>query len=200
MNAVKEKIKGTGDPKSSNAAHARHWAFLRRTPTFLNYFESPKIFKLINPYIKQGDVAADLGSGWGYYTLKLADRVGTGGKVYSVELGENCIRFIQKKAEEKGYRNIEAHASTAADLSFIKDRSVDLVFANGLLCSMENERASAVEEMKRILKPEGHAYISLGAASPLGLVDEIEWKEILSGFKVEQGGNVKEMWAVVSCK
>ena len=133
-----------------------------------------------------------MGSGWGYYTFALADRVGPEGKVYSVELSGKCIRSIQKKAERRGCRNIEAHASTAADLSFIKDRSVDLVFANGLLCSMENERAAAVEEMKRILKPEGHAYISLGAESPLGLVDKTEWKEILSGFKVEQGGIVKD--------
>ena len=101
MNAVKEKIKGTEDPKSSKAAHARRWAFLRRTPTFLNYFESPKIFKLISPYIKQGDVAADLGSGWGYYTFALADRVGPEGKVYSVELSGKCIRVDPKKGGKK---------------------------------------------------------------------------------------------------
>ena len=200
MNAVKEKMKGMEDPKSSKASRAKRWAFLRRTPTFMNYFDSPKIFKLVSPYIHRGDVAADIGSGWGYYTFLLADQVGPGGKVYSVELGENCVRFIQKKAERKGLRNIEARASTAADLGFIADKSVDLVFANGLLCSMEGDRASAVKEMRRILKPEGHAYISLGAAPPFGLVDETEWDEMLSAFKVEQGGTFKDLWAIVSRK
>jgi len=198
MKEVKSSTEREIEPKDQKGLHAKRWAFIRRTPSFMNWFESPGVFKIIRPYIKKGQVAADIGCGWGYYTFALATLVGNEGKVYSVELSEDCIQSIRKKAEKKGCRNIKAHSSTAADLNFIPDRSVDFVLANGLLCSMENDRALAVKEMKRILKPEGHIFISLGAAPPFGLVNKSEWKEILSGFKVEQGGAYKDLWALVS--
>jgi SAM-dependent methyltransferase len=178
------------------------WLFLRRPPAFLDpirrLFESPK--KLIKPYVKDGQVVADLGCGSGYYTFALAELVGPKGKVYAVDLGKSCIRALEKKARKGGYRNIEAHASSASDVSFIKDRSVDFVLANGLLCSMAEHRKEAVNEIKRILKGEGQAYLSLGAGPPFGYVDQAEWDNILEGFKIEQGGSYKEKWALVSPK
>jgi len=83
--------------------------------------------------VKKGQVVADLGCGSGYYTLPLADMVGPEGKVYAVELGGNCIQALKNKADKSGHQNVEAHASSASDLHFIKDKSVDFVFANGLL-------------------------------------------------------------------
>ena len=74
-----------------------------------------------------------MGCATGYYTLPLAELVGPEGKVYAVDFGKKNIRVLNKKAEKGGYHNIEPHASSAANLSFIKDRSVDFVFANGLL-------------------------------------------------------------------
>jgi hypothetical protein len=40
---------------------------------------------------------------------------------------------LEKKTGKAGYQNIEAHATSAADLSFIKDQSIDFILANGLL-------------------------------------------------------------------
>ncbi|UCH43436.1 MAG: methyltransferase domain-containing protein, partial [Dehalococcoidales bacterium] len=99
-----------------------------------------------------------------------------------------------------GYHNIETHTSSAANVSFIKDRSVDFVLANGLLCSMANQRKEAVSEIKRILKETGQAYLSLSAGPPFGYVDHVEWEKVLEGFKVKQGGSYKKKWAVVSVK
>jgi ubiquinone/menaquinone biosynthesis C-methylase UbiE len=98
---------------------------------FRKLFEPPQ--RLVEPYVKKGQVVADLGSGPGYYTLVLVESVGPEGKVYAVDLEKKCIRALKEKAEKAGYHNIEAHASSAADLSFIKDRSVDFILANGLL-------------------------------------------------------------------
>jgi len=177
---------------------------MKRPPSFLDpimtRIESPKILRLITPYINKGQVVADLGCGWGFYTFALADLVGPEGKVYSVDLGKNCFQSIQKKADKYGYKNIKAFASTAADLGFLEDKSVDFVFANGLLCSMENNRESVISEIRRILKPGGRAYISLGAPPPFGLVDEAEWEKILKEFTIERGGRFKDLWAVVSLK
>ncbi len=89
--------------------------------------------KLIGPYVKKGQVVADLGCGRGSYSLALAESVGPAGKVYAVDLDKKNIRVLQKRADKLGYQNIEAHAASAADLSFIKKGSVDFILANGLL-------------------------------------------------------------------
>ncbi len=98
---------------------------------FRQLFEPPQ--RLVEPYTKKGHVVADLGCGPGYYTLVLAKNVGPEGKIYAVDLDKKCIQALEKKAAKAGYRNIEAHSSSAADLSFIKDKSVDFILANGLL-------------------------------------------------------------------
>ena len=89
--------------------------------------------RIVGPFVKKGQVAADLGCGPGYYTLALAKSVGPEGKVYAVDLYEKFIQTLKKNVKKAGCRNIEVHASSVTNLSFIPDRSVDFVFANGLL-------------------------------------------------------------------
>ncbi len=89
--------------------------------------------KLVGPHVKEGEVVADLGCGRGYYSLALAELVGQAGKVYAVDLDDDNVRVLARKAAKRGFRNIQAHVSSAADLSFIADRSVDFILANGLL-------------------------------------------------------------------
>ena len=199
----KEFLKSEEDASiKQRELHATRWAFLRRPNGIFDlirsFFEHPN--KLIAPYVTRGMVVADLACARGYYTFPLVDLVGPEGKVYAIDLGEDCIHRIQAKAKKNGYENIEAIATSAADLSVIPDKSVDFVFANGLLCSMENDRPKAVEEIKRVLKPNGKAFISLGARPPWGLVDAAEWEEILAGFDVEDGGSYQQLWALVRLK
>jgi SAM-dependent methyltransferase len=176
-----------------------HWLFSRRGPAFLEPLIrlGDKSVRRISSYIRKDQVVADLGCGWGSYSFALADLVGPGGKVYAVDLARKCIRRIKNKAKKRGCRVIEAYESTAADLSFLKGGSVDFVFAHGLLCSMAVDRLSAVAEIKRILKPTGKAFLSLGAAPPWGYVDRAEWSQILGGFHVDAGGAFEERWAIV---
>jgi SAM-dependent methyltransferase len=154
----------------------------------------------IEPFAGKGQVVADLGCNTGYYTLALAECIGPEGRVYAVDLREDYIRGLEKRADELGYRNIEFHASSASDLGFIEDESVDFVLANGLLCNMAEHRPQAVNEIKRVLKPLGQAYLSLGSPPPLGFVGRAEWETILEGFGVKRRGGSLQWWAVVSKK
>jgi len=65
---------------------------------------------------------------------------------------------------------------------------------------MAADRQLSVNEMKRILKSDGQAYLSLGAPAPLGFVDKAEWEKILKEFRVERRGGSFEKWAVVFLK
>lgn len=157
----------------------------------------------IAPFVSNGQVVADLGCGPGFYTLALADAVGPEGKVFAVDFDEQCIRALEDQVEQGGYHNVEMHATSASNLPFIPDASVDFVLANGLLCSMTDRRQDAVSEIKRILKPSGQAYLSLGAPwlpPLLGYVNRAEWERTLAGFQVARRGGSLQKWAVVSLK
>jgi len=65
---------------------------------------------------------------------------------------------------------------------------------------MAHDRQLSVKEIKRILKSNGQAYLSLGFPPPLGFVDKAEWEKILEGFRVERRGGSIEKWAVVFLK
>jgi ubiquinone/menaquinone biosynthesis C-methylase UbiE len=153
---------------------------------FKRLFRNPQ--RDIEPYVTKGQIVADLGCNTAYYTFALAECVGPEGRVYAVDLKEDYVRALEKRAKELGYHNIEAYATSASDLSFIKDESVDFVLANGLLCNMAEQRPLAVNEIKRILKPTGQAYLSLGSPPPLGFVGREEWEKILGEFIVKRKG------------
>jgi ubiquinone/menaquinone biosynthesis C-methylase UbiE len=163
-------------------------------------FSSPSEFC---SYVNRGQVVADLGCGPGYYTIALAESVGSEGKIYAVDSDEKAVRAVQNKANKQGLHNIEVHTSSASNLSFIKKESVNFILANGLLCSMApQQHESTVSEMLRILKPTGSAYIS-AAKGFYSYVSRTEWERILEQFKVNQRGGdglfaMADRWALVS--
>ncbi|MCG3259876.1 MAG: class I SAM-dependent methyltransferase [Candidatus Heimdallarchaeota archaeon] len=162
-------------------------------------FEPPK--KFIVSYVTKGQVVADLGCGPGFYSLHFAKILGPEGKVYSVDSDERCIKALEKKAKKRGYNNIEAYSSCASNLSFIEDNSIDFVFSNGLLCSIApKQRETAVEEIKRILKPNGLAFLSAARAS-YSYMNTEEWENIIEGFKIIRREDKRSLYsAEVSLK
>jgi ubiquinone/menaquinone biosynthesis C-methylase UbiE len=180
----------------------------KRFPLFAHDNPFRRVFlpprRLTKPYVSKGQVAADIGCGPGFYTISLAEGVGPEGKVYAVDLDEKAIRALGKKAEKRGLRNIEARATTACNVGFIRDASVDFILANGLLCSVAPQHhESVVNEIKRILKPDGRAYLSV-ARGPWSYVDKPAWERILKGFRVERRAEgrfeLADRWAVVSLR
>lgn len=177
--------------------HPPHW--------FRRLFYNPKKYC---SYVTAGQVVADLGCGSGFYTLGLAECVGPEGRVYAVDFDEKAIRALKEKANQHGYHNIEAYATSAHDLHFIPDGSVDFILACTLLCAMAPQfHASTANEMRRILKSSGRAYLSAGKDYWSYIQDQSKWDEILAGFTVEQRddgwwwfGLLGERWAVVSQK
>lgn len=156
--------------------------------------------RLVSKYISGGEVVADLGCGPGFHAMEMARIVGPSGKVYAVDFDDKAIRKLREKAEGMGYSNIETHVSSAADLGFILSSSVDFVLANGLLCCMV-DHTGAVSGIKRILKPDGLAHLSITRTflrRDQRAVDVEEWRGILAGFRVvEEGRGLLGRWADV---
>jgi ubiquinone/menaquinone biosynthesis C-methylase UbiE len=180
----------------------KHFPLFAHDNPFRRLFMPPRRF--VESFVAKDQAVADVGCGPGFYTLPLAERAGSGGKIYAVDSDEKAIRAVERKADELGIRSIETHVSSAGDLSFIKDGTVDFVLAHGLLCSMAPcKRDLAVSEIKRILKRGGRAYISV-AKGPWSYVNRADWEKILEGFRIERKGSqgfvIADLWAVVSLK
>jgi len=53
--------------------------------------------KILSPYVKEGMKVLDVGCGPGFFSVELAKMVGTGGKVYSVDLQEGMLQKLRDK-------------------------------------------------------------------------------------------------------
>ena len=185
---------------SRGAKRDKHFPLIGHDNLLRRLFGKPRQYC---SYVKQGQTVADLGCGPGFFTFALADSVGPKGRVYAVDSDERAIRSVRRKAVKGKYYNVEACATSAADLSFIEDNSIDFVLADGLLCSMApKDHESTIKEIKRILKPVGKAYLR-AARGWISYVTKEEWEQILEGFEVEQRNYESlfdDRWAFVSKK
>lgn len=103
--------------------------------------------------IKPGAVIADIGAGSGYFTFRLADRVGPKGKIYAVEIQQEMLDIIQKRMKESKVANVEPILGTISDPK-LPANSVDLV----LMVDVYHEFShpwEMTEAMVRSLKPGG---------------------------------------------
>lgn len=62
-----------------------------------------------------GDRVADVGSGEGYFSFHLARRVGTGGKVYAVDIEDELLGKLRARAAELDLGQIETILGAADD-------------------------------------------------------------------------------------
>ncbi|MBF0501588.1 MAG: class I SAM-dependent methyltransferase [Candidatus Riflebacteria bacterium] len=56
--------------------------------------------------VKRGEIVADIGAGTGYFTFRLANKVGPEGKIYAVEIEDELLDYINKKMERNNVANI----------------------------------------------------------------------------------------------
>ena len=100
-----------------------------------------------------GEVVADVGAGSGYFTFRMAPKVGSTGKVLAVEIQQAMLDTLRARAAALKSTNVEVVQGTETD-PHLPARSVDLV----LFVDVYHELAYPFEVMTRIreaLKPAG---------------------------------------------
>jgi ubiquinone/menaquinone biosynthesis C-methylase UbiE len=65
--------------------------------------------------IADRDRVADVGAGGGWFTVRLARRVGPNGRVYAEDLQRQMLKAIGVAVEREGWRNVESILGTATD-------------------------------------------------------------------------------------
>lgn len=103
--------------------------------------------------LRPGEVVADLGAGSGYFTFRIAPRVGDTGKVLAVEIQEAMLNTLRTRAAAMKATNVEVVQGSEID-PHLPANGVDLV----LVVDVYHELAYPFEVMTKVreaLKPGG---------------------------------------------
>jgi predicted methyltransferase len=121
--------------------------------------------------ISDGSIVADLGVGGGWFTVRVARRVGPRGKVYAEDIQKEMIEATGRRIQREGLRNVQLVLGTA-DNPGIEPKSLDAA----LVSNTYAEIVRPVEFLKNVrgaLKPAGRLGIldfrkdGLGPGPPL---------------------------------
>jgi len=106
--------------------------------------------------IVPGMTVVDMGAGSGHSTVALSHAVGENGIVFAVDIQKEILDRLRSDFVEQGIINVEL---MWGDIEHprgtkIKDSSVDRAVMSNTMFELE-DKPGAVEELKRILKPDG---------------------------------------------
>lgn len=107
--------------------------------------------------LQAGDQVADLGSGSGYFTVRLASAVGSTGKVYAVDVDREMNDYVVKRAQGEGYNNVEVILAEY-DAPLLPESGVDLIFTCNTYHHLEN-RVQYFANVRKHLRPNGRVAI-----------------------------------------
>ncbi len=115
-----------------------------------------------NPFslgaLKPGDRVVDVGSGAGLDSLIAGKMVGPNGRVVGVDMTPAMLSKARRAGQEAGLDNVEFREGFGEALPVL-DAWADVVISNGVLNLMP-DKAAALAEMARVLKPGGRLHIA----------------------------------------
>lgn len=142
--------------------------------------EAPSKLLKILP-VKAGDVIADIGAGSGFYTFRLAERVGPKGKVLAVDIQPEMLRIIRAKMKQRNITNVEPIHGNDTDPK-LPEKGVDLI----LLVDVYHEFSypwEMTDAMVQSLKPGGKlVFVEFRLEDPkvpIKLVHKMSEKQVL---------------------
>lgn len=104
--------------------------------------------------VAEGTTVADLGAGGGWFTMRLARRVGRFGRVYAVDVQRLMIEAIERRVEREGLNNVTAILGEYDNPKLPPDARTDAVLIVDAFHEMEDP-VRLLTNVARTLKPHG---------------------------------------------
>lgn len=139
VHRVFQDIAGKYDVMNSVISFKRHIAWRKDTMKRMN--------------VQKGQQALDVCCGTADWSIFLAEKVGSAGKVYGLDFSENMLKVGQQKVAARGLKNIELIQGNAMELPFA-DNSFDFVTIGFGLRNVP-DYMQVLREMRRVAKPGG---------------------------------------------
>ena len=137
--------------------------------------------------IAEGQTVADIGCGSGYFTMHLARRVGSRGRVYATDLQPEMLALLKKKTDAQHVTNVVPILATEDDAKLPKG-----VLDLALLVDVYHELGKppvTLAQLKDALKPDGRlALVEYRAEDPKVAIKP-EHKTTLVQLKKELDAN-----------
>ena len=147
-------------------------------------FQNPK--KMLAPYVEDGMKVLDIGCAMGFFSLPLAQMVGSNGKVICVDVQEKMIKSLEKRAQKAGLANrIETRIChhNSLGLDDLKEK-IDFAFASAVVHEVP-DAYTFFSQLYETIKPTGTFFV----VEPKGHVSEKDF-EITISIAEQNGFNV----------
>ncbi len=113
--------------------------------------DTEQLLKVLD--VKPGQVVCDMGCGNGFYTLKLAKRVGQTGRVLAVDIQPQMLSLLNERAKDAGIENIRPILGTLADPK-LPEGALDMILCVDVYHEFSHPE-QMLAAMRKSLKPEG---------------------------------------------
>lgn len=133
--------------------------------------------------IAEGSTVADVGAGTGYVTLRLAQRVGSRGRVLATDLQPELLDVLRARADDAGAGNVVTIKASASDAKLPRDE-VDLVLMIDVYHELSDPRAT-LAQVHDALRSNGHLALVEYRAEDPAVAIKPEHKMTLEQIKKE---------------
>lgn len=140
--------------------------------------------------LKPGQAVADIGAGTGYYTRRLARKVGEKGVVYAVEIQQEMLDILTNKMAEINIYNVKPVLGTITDPK-LPVGGVDLILMVDVYHEFDHPH-EMTKAMIKSLKPDGRiVFVEFRGEDPnvpikpLHKMTEAQVRKEMSAFPVE---------------
>ena len=138
--------------------------------------------------IAEASVVADLGAGSGWFTVRLARRVGPNGLVYAQDVQPEMLAAISRRVQREGMRNVRPVLGRGSDPR-LPARTLDAIVMVEVAHQIE-DRVALFRELRNALKPQGRLGVidyRLNGGGPGPDMDERGDPDVIVK-EAEQGG------------
>ncbi len=103
--------------------------------------------------VADGSVVADIGAGAGWFTIRLARRVGPQGLVFAQDVQQEMLNAISRRVQREGLNNVRPVLGRGADPNLPANR-LDVALVVDAFHEIE-DRVTMLTNIARALKPQG---------------------------------------------
>lgn len=108
--------------------------------------------------LKTGEHVADVGSGSGYFTFRLANAVGRSGKVFAVDIDPGMNAYVSERARAEGRNNIDVILAGPDDPR-LPPSGVDMIFSANTYHHFGGSGTAYFARAGKYLRPGGRVVI-----------------------------------------
>jgi len=103
--------------------------------------------------IAEGSAVADIGAGAGWFTIRLARRVGPNGVVYAEDVQRQMLEATRRRVTREGLRNVQTRLGTGTDPN-LPPHAIDAILVVDVYPEVD-ERVTFLRNLAAALKPNG---------------------------------------------